>query len=126
MNLDEIEARATAATPGPWKVYEQPIRFHTGTADVEQMIGQAWDHPQMKAPYPVIGVATHIDFDTRKPVSVVRFADNTAEFVAHAREDVPALIARVRELEAERAQWLDAINEGAAAIRQKANTDSSV
>ncbi len=54
INLDEIERRANAATPGPWK---------EGASDVY----------------------------------IVR----NAAFIAAARTDVPALIARVRELEAE-------------------------
>jgi hypothetical protein len=65
MNLDEIEARANAATPGPWK-------YCAGSGAIE-------------------GVNTLI----------VRGAwPNSGPFIAHARTDVPALIARVRELEA--------------------------
>ena len=54
MNLDEIEARANAATPGPWR---------EGSSDL--------------------------------------YSVRNAAFIAAARTDVPALIARVRELEAE-------------------------
>jgi hypothetical protein len=64
INLDEIEARANAATPGPWehKVCSGSI-YGAGT-----LIAQgAWP--------------------------------NSGPFIAAARTDVPALIARVRELE---------------------------
>lgn len=61
--LDEIEARLSAATPGPW----------TRTQWEEEQPGVPWD------------------------------AD--AEFIAHAREDVPALIAVVRKVEA--LHWRD-------------------
>jgi hypothetical protein len=54
IDLDAIEARANAATPGPWK---------EGSNDV--------------------------------------YSVRNAAFIAAARTDVPALIARVRELEAE-------------------------
>jgi len=41
-----------------------------------------------------------------------------SEFIASARTDVPALIARVRELEAEAAKWKDAFEH-----TRSANTD---
>lgn len=56
--LDEIEARLSAATPGPW----------TRTQ---------WEEEQPDVPW-----------------------DADAEFIAHAREDVPALVAVVRAVEA--------------------------
>jgi hypothetical protein len=66
MNLDEIEARANAATPGPWKY----------CADSDAIKGTN--------------------------ALIVRGArSNSGPFIAAARTDVPALIARVRELEAE-------------------------
>lgn len=70
MNLDEIEARANAATPGPWT--PQTIRLYDGVDLPDETVAQ-WQRD--------------------------------AVFIAHARTDVPALIARVRELEAECAKW---------------------
>jgi hypothetical protein len=67
IDLDAIEARANAATPGPWKY----------CADSDAIKGTN--------------------------ALIVRGArSNSGPFIAHARTDVPALIARVRELEAER------------------------
>lgn len=59
MNINEIEKRATAATPGPW--YEDHAEL--------------WSHGNF------IGLIMHRSFD--------------AEFIAHAREDIPALIAEL-------------------------------
>lgn len=76
LNLDEIEARANAATPGPWEgkrnggVYAgdmEPV-FETGC-----------------------GCCSDPDL-----------TDENSAFIASARTDVPALIARVRELETQR------------------------
>ena len=66
MNLDEIEARANAATPGPWT--PQTIRLIDGVDLPDATVAQ-WQRD--------------------------------AAFIAAARTDVPALSARVRELEAE-------------------------
>jgi hypothetical protein len=69
--LDAIEERANAATPGPWLPYSEERWCGVVTGErgeeVEVMVGQA-----------------------------VSEAD--AEFVAHAREDVPALVTEVRRL----------------------------
>ena len=66
LDLDAIEARANAATPGPWKY----------CADSDAIKGTN--------------------------ALIVRGArSNSGPFIASARTDVPALIARVRELEAQ-------------------------
>jgi len=76
MNIDEIEARANAATPGPWKHEGQEVR-----------------------------AAYHVAFcgeaATSQGATSARDCTRNARFIAHARTDVSALIARVRELEAE-------------------------
>jgi hypothetical protein len=81
INIDEIERRANAATPGPWTVYEnaEPLDYWT----VQDADGKdVFDDGSADAEY---GQTCSI-------------ADR--EFMRHARTDVPALIARVRELEA--------------------------
>ena len=79
INLDEIEARANAATPGPWRDRHQVC---------SEVWGQAPDSQTCSMQIARIG---HAQFDALN-----------AAFIAHARTDVPALIARVRELETER------------------------
>ncbi len=73
--LKEIEARAEAATPGPWQAID-PADFsnqHPG-----------WD---VNGPYTI-----HDDEDQG-------FMDGrTANFIAHARQDVPALCEEMRRL----------------------------
>ena len=81
IDLDAIEARANAATPGPWKHEGQEVR-----------------------------AAYHVAFcgeaATSQGATSARDCTRNARFIAHARTDVSALIARVRELEEERDQAL--------------------
>jgi len=78
MNLDEIERRANAATPGPWR-------------DKHQVCSEVWGQaPDSQTCSMQIARVGHAQFDALN-----------AAFIAAARTDVPALIARVRELEAE-------------------------
>ncbi|MER5694893.1 hypothetical protein ACWDBO_31285 [Streptomyces mirabilis] len=79
--LDEIETRANAATPGPWELYE--------------------------------GYGPHFYAYLRgchlQGIGTLNFGDGEAadadrEFVTHAREDVPALLAEVHRLRALLAQ----------------------
>jgi len=96
MNLDEIEGRANAATPGPWT-------YHDGCGYVE---------------VPPCGAIEFQPEWERSAHFLARVHGNHVEgedglgfdgaFIAAARTDVPALIARVRELEAESAKWKEA------------------
>ncbi len=89
MNLDEIEARVNAATPGPWT-------YHDGCGYVEV--------PPCGAIEFKPGWERSVHFLARVHNNHVEGEDGLGfdgAFIAHARTDVPALIARVRELEAE-------------------------
>lgn len=78
--LKEIEARASAAVAGPWKPALDPVRPPDR--------GLAVDTPDGF-------VLVRTRFLTGPNADGIR-AD--AEFIAHAREDVPALVAEVRRL----------------------------
>jgi hypothetical protein len=89
MNLDEIQARANAATPGPW-TYDEGCGYvevpPCGTIEFKP----GWERS--------------VHFLARVHNNHVEGEDGLGfdgAFIAHARTDVPALIARVRELEAE-------------------------
>lgn len=72
--LAEIEARANAATPGPWSVQVQ----HHDTL--------------------IYGGPPGGRIDLAKIVPWMTHDKPNADFIAHARQDVPALIAEVRHL----------------------------
>ncbi|GAA1454186.1 hypothetical protein [Nocardiopsis tropica] len=78
MDLDAIEARASAATEGPW----YPV--------ANDLVG-GWCVSQQDAPPSQSRGGSVADFIRRED----------AEWIGHARTDVPDLVARVRELEGE-------------------------
>lgn len=78
IDLDAIEARANAATDGPWWHYGDGFREIHGPQNDEE--------------------------DGWAPQVAVAGDDGTlpdAEFIAHARTDIPALVAEVRRLRAQ-------------------------
>jgi hypothetical protein len=77
LDLDRIEARAEAATPGPWFAKENDLIGGWCVMPVDDV--------------PSNGVYEVADFAHRE----------AAEFIAAARTEVPALVAWVRALEAE-------------------------
>jgi hypothetical protein len=82
LDLDAIEARAEAATPGPWTTDGWEIYQGTGDGAPDLM---RWVGETCRAD----------DYDGSR-------AD--AAFIAHAREDVPAMAAEIRRLRAELAE----------------------
>lgn len=81
MTIDELEALANAASPGPWRV----SRYHDDTVLADR--DENPDHGSVVADtYGTWGIP---DFSA---------ADN-ARFIAASRTAVPELIARVRKLE---------------------------
>jgi hypothetical protein len=91
IDLDEIERRANAATPGPWYVHDRPADFWTVGTDPDWPFEcEVFDDGSARGEYDAL----------------CSIADR--DFLVAARTDVPALIARVRELEAESAKWKEA------------------
>lgn len=82
--LREIEERARAATPGPWRWWTSNSfrRLSSDATGKDGDVAHAFTHP--------------VD---RHPDISIREADQA--FIAHARGDVPALVAEVRRLQAE-------------------------
>ena len=95
--LAEIKARCEAATPGPWcKVSDLP---DYGVASM--------NHPGT-LPDPVVTLNRKYRAPGRPNLGCSEF---DADFIAHAREDIPFLLAeveRLRALEAEhKRQWME-------------------
>lgn len=76
--LDEMQQRADAATEGPWEIDRE---FDYDDAE--------WN--------PIIGVGP-VAGDFHKHLSDDLYDDGSAnaEFIAHARQDIPALVAALR------------------------------
>lgn len=81
--LKEISARADRALPGPWRLFDQ---WEPNNLARENVV--LWDDPQLAEG--VDGWVCQVPGDP---------AD--AEFIAHARTDVPLLVAEVRRLHSE-------------------------
>lgn len=94
LDLAAIEGRANTATPGPWGAY-WGNRIGRGVEILGDGSGSLVSATQDVAEIP----DDRCDWDDEDAVEVSSEAD--AEFIAHARQDVPALVARVRQLEAE-------------------------
>jgi hypothetical protein len=83
MTDEELQAcreRAEAATPGPWKVSRVPFDERKGTDEVCDLVNDTW-------------VVTRVGF--------LRDFRSDAKFIAHAREDVPRLLATIDALRTE-------------------------
>jgi len=84
--LDEIKARCDAATPGPWVEERDEDSLQAIVSGEEDVIG-AWCDPGGGDFGPAI-------------------SDEDASFIAHAREDIPALLAEVERLR-KRVEWAE-------------------
>lgn len=90
--LNEIQARADAATPGPWEHRGKSVRTHVAKTDYGAPSG--WDGGICNT----LGASPAFNFDPlcRKKTAQ---AQTNAVFIAAARSDVPALVAEVRRLQ---------------------------
>jgi hypothetical protein len=104
--LDAIRARCEAATYGPWVVERTPQEWNdlgrerfgdrpevTPTERVEIMTG--WKHGQAGDYIPIIWQATSPYYTVER---FLHFDAGDAEFIAHARDDVPDLLAAYEAL----------------------------
>ena len=88
-DLDAIKARAEAATPGPWR--QEPDTF-AGRVWVQRCAGGRWFNSKQADCEPLFAVRGGDAYKQRE-------AD--AGFIAHARTDVPELVAEVERLREE-------------------------
>jgi hypothetical protein len=86
LDLDAIEARAEAATEGPWQYDGMPLREDAEYGHIVTGGGT----PGSMREHQICWVGETLNLR----------APEDAEFIAHARADVPALLAEVRRLRA--------------------------
>lgn len=104
--LDIIEARASKATPGPWGVYEYGGGSKIDIAADLQDTGCGYRARREIASLedePLDNDPTHREWTAEEDWAQVQ-AD--AAFIAHAAEDVPALLAEIRRLRTDAAAEL--------------------
>lgn len=104
LNLDEIAKRCEAATPGPWHINytdDQQFMCMTLVTTTDDLVPD-WhngDRPDKYDPR-VIVCGTLVQSPRYVDVADEKWDEN-ALFIAHARTDVPNLLAAVRELKEE-------------------------
>jgi hypothetical protein len=85
--LNEIKERADKATPGPWKTLLKGTGMYVGN----------WNNPhhqkEIHCPY-----GEHIEVDNYNHRFDGSNAEDTADFIAHARSDIPKLLAVIEKL----------------------------
>ena len=96
-DLEAIKARAAAATEGPWE-WDDPT------------IGQHWSRPEPWATVvdDEVNCGGYCYGGSSSPIK----SDADGQFIAHAREDIPVLLAEVERLREEREELqrrLDAV-----------------
>ena len=101
--LDEIRSRAEAATPGPWTI--EPLdRKYYGTEILDgnaRTLFTIWrDNESGPSTREIERAGLDGDFEWSHMESADDYADAT--FTAHAREDIPYLLAENERLRAER------------------------
>jgi hypothetical protein len=91
LNLEEIKARAAAATPGPWEC-------------------EVWAEETDEG-YRAAGAAPahSVGHDIRERAGAWALAACDAAFIEHARADIPALVAEVERLRARRAKVCECV-----------------
>lgn len=108
-DIEAILRRAEAATPGPWKAYH--CQYSAVSADY-----WAWavDAPEKRDDADAICSLADCPEDTE---------EHNAQFIAHARQDVPALCAEVTRLQAALAQAEAELAEFRSGKRYVGNTE---
>jgi len=84
--LDAMEARAAAASPGPWTAFVEG-RDHRSGDDFIRTAGGDSDAPDM-----------YVSLAHPPPGRTVSAGPNDLDFIAAAREDIPRLVREVRAL----------------------------
>ncbi|MBV6697477.1 hypothetical protein KV557_10105 [Kitasatospora aureofaciens] len=106
LDLDAIQARTAAATPGPWEArsHEHGASGCRCLSCYDPVVGWTVTHPQALHCDDLVAKHPSGNNDFGRPLTscdegpLLSYED--AVFAAAARADVPALLARVRELEA--------------------------
>ena len=122
--LDAIEARCRAATEGPWNVTPYDAEYASG--NIERMWDIDGSYPEDDKPWQ--RSVARVWGDNAVWLRDRESDGGNAAFIAHARTDVPALVAEVRRLRAERdaalaevARLTEALDAAARLVKRKAD-----
>lgn len=99
-DLATLRDIAKAATHGPWKIHLTEHPHHRGGSHKELTIDTAWDHGQLKAPYPVVTTSVGLGREPGGPG--IHMVAMRAEDANHIASFNPAVTQKLLDL-AERA-----------------------
>lgn len=113
LDLDAIEARAKAATPGPWEHEKNGGMIYAYEMKMRVLDIRGWG-------YLTGWGGLHMNEE-----AAIKVQEANGDFAAHAREDVPALIAELRKLREENVELRKMLDPTVvwAAKQQKNNWD---
>ncbi len=102
LNLDHIRRRVDAATPGPWRLQIDHCDCNDGICSHGSFPFAIAlpSHTTSNADTPCDRTDS-LDSYRHSASDISALTMETAEFIAHARQDVPALLAEVDRLQAE-------------------------
>jgi hypothetical protein len=108
LDLDAIEARATAASPGPWRTHDTHLDIGGHTATVLRNEASATE------------LVAWLPTRSNEPWNNTRNCWADAEFIASSRADVSALVAELRRTRAALAElkWAEILTEQGCAERR--------
>lgn len=102
----ELKRLAEAATQGSWQVIETELPCRLGRPHVERRIFTTKDHPQLKAPYPVVNGSVALGTDETPVHHMVSMTAKDAAFIASANP--VAVLALIAENERSKEKYAEA------------------
>lgn len=93
IDINAIEKRCNAASPGPWTAGD-----HRRRNDFDRLIFSPREVKYANGFAPITIAEARLDTDPLATESPVPQAVANAEFIAHARQDVPALLEEIKRL----------------------------
>lgn len=84
VDIEKLEALAKAATQGDWQVIETELPCRLGRPHVERRVFTTKDHPQLKAPYPVVNGSVALGTDETPVHHMVSMTAEDAAYIAAA------------------------------------------
>ncbi|MBR2268747.1 hypothetical protein [Sphingobium sp.] len=106
--IQELRGLIEKATPGPWETVETKIPWSIASGKqgkhTERRIATTWDHPQSRAPSPVVTGSVGLGFDGGPPAHLVHISEEDAALIVAAINHLPALLDRLEAAEADNAK----------------------
>lgn len=86
-----------AHTLPPWKIYAEEYQVHTGSKYEQYFIGTEGNHPQLKTPYPVVGLAYSCTLE-KKAQTTLNLSKADAAYIVECCNNYPSALAQLSRL----------------------------